>query len=415
MTYRLDQVPALLAAKAQGGRVFLPGGPLEPLAVYDAFCKDPLSADGLTFCGMMIPGVNTCDWAALSAQSYAEVFLPSRDLATTIAARRTRVLPMHYSAAFRYLCEADFKAALFHVCPPDAQGQCNLSLSADSQAALLDRNVFKIGLLNAGLPQIAGAGSIHMSAFDATVTLDHPPLAIEAGPASQDATAIATHVASLVEDSATLQAGIGKLPGAVMRALAGHRDLKLHSGLIGDWVLDLMEAGAMSDADKALTAGVILGSPRLHTALAHDPRVNLVPISQTHGADQLAQLTGFTAINAGLEIDLFGQINCEFAGSRTIAGVGGGVDFLRGARASRGGKPIMMIASQGNDGKSRIVPRLSTPSVSIARTDAPVLVTEHGFVDLGPLDAHARAQAIIALAAPEHRNALTDAMTGLTL
>jgi acyl-CoA hydrolase len=112
-------------------------------------------------------------------------------------------------------------------------------------------------------------------------------------------------------------------------------------------------------------------------------------------------------------VDMYGQINCEFAGSRTLAGVGGAVDFLRGARLSPGGKPIVMVQSLGKQGETRIVPRLATPSVSIARSDAPILVTEYGAVDLEPLDTEARAQAIISLAAPQHRADLMAAWSQL--
>jgi acyl-CoA hydrolase len=411
----IAHAPALLADKAKGGRVFLPGGPVEPLALYRAFAGDPGQAADLTFCGMMIPGINTRDWAALQQSAQAEVFLPSPDLAFTIASGQTRVLPLHYSAAWRYLCDAPFKAAAFHVCPPDTKGQCNASLSADSSGVFMGRDVFKLAIINHGLPRILGAPSFPIAGFDSVVETDEAPLRIASTPPSDAANAIAGHVAALVENGATIQAGIGKLPAGVMAALANHTGLKLHSGLISDWALDLLSAGAFADADATLTAGVILGSPALHEALADERRLRLAPINITHGAPTLACLDRFTSINAALEIDLYGQINCEFAGERTIGGVGGALDFLRGARASKGGKPIIMIQAQGKDGTSRIVPRLTAPSISIARSDAPILVTEYGAIDLQPLDAAARARAIISLAEPAHRNALTDALKDLAL
>jgi acyl-CoA hydrolase len=408
-TYAIEDVPDLLARVGAGGRVFIPGGPVEPLALASAFGDQPVHAADLTFCGMMIPGVNATDWAALHPTAQAEVFLPSRDLQATIKSGQTRVLPLHYSAAWRYLCHAPFKLAVFHVCPPDPEGLCNLSLSGDSSPAFFARDVFKLAIINEGLPHVLGAPSVPLSMFDAVTHCDAPPLTMPLAPLTSDGAAIAHHVASLVEDGATLQTGIGKLPACVMAALAGHKGLKLHSGLIGDWALDLMAAGAISDDSDAMTAGVILGSQRLQQSLQADPRLRLMPISHTHGIDHLAKLDRFTSINAALEIDLYGQINCEFAGERALAGVGGGVDFLRGARASQGGKPIIMIQAQGKDGNNRIVPRLATPSVSIARTDAPILVTQFGWVDLEPLDIQARARAIISLAAPDHHKALTEA------
>jgi acyl-CoA hydrolase len=213
----------------------------------------------------------------------------------------------------------------------------------------------------------------------------------------------------LIEDGATLQAGIGKLPGAIMAGLTQRRGLSIHSGLIGDWVLPLMDAGALADQGDCLKAGVILGSHALQARMAQEARLRLIPIAETHGAAHLGAIERFTSLNAALEVDLFGQINCEFAGLRTLAGVGGAVDFLRGARLSSGGKPIVMVQSLGKQGETRIVPRLSTPSVSIARSDAPILVTEHGAIDLEPLDTEARAQAIISLAAPQHRADLSAA------
>ena len=409
MNISLSNAPTLLAQKAHGGRVFLPGGPIEAIALAAAFADQAQNAKDLIFCGMMIPGINTTDWAALHPQANAEIFLPSQDFTATIATGQTRVLPLHYSAAYQYLCQAPFKAAVFHVCPPDKNGLCNLSLSADSSPAFFDRNVFKLAIINHGLPTIKGAPSIPVSIFDAMIEIDQAPIAIHAPLPQIGTSALASHVAALVEDGATLQTGIGKLPGAVMAALAGHRRLRFHSGLLGDWALDLMHGGAVDHRAGALTAGVILGSPQLHDALTQDPRVALVPISQTHSATKLASLDRFTSVNAALEIDLFGQINCEYAGDRVIAGVGGALDFLRGARASKGGKPIIMIACESKDGISRIVPRLTTPTVSISRSDAPILVTEQGSVDLAPLDVQARARAIIALAGPNHRDALARA------
>jgi acyl-CoA hydrolase len=406
---------ALLANKARGGRVFVPGGPVEPVALYEAFARAPDFAAELTFCGMMIPGINVRDWSALHRDARAEVFLPAPHLQASIASGQTRVLPIHYSAAWRYLCDARFKAAIFHVCLPDVDGRCNLSLSADSSPALWDGDMFKLGVINPALPHIKGAPSMAVSSFDVVVEMEAAPTAIPSPPSSASVTAIAGHVARLVENGATLQAGIGKLPSSVMAALAGHKDLRLHSGLIGDWALDLLASGAFSDAENALKAGVILGSPDLHKALANEARLQLLPISQTHDGATLARIDRFTSINAALEIDLQGQINCEFAGDKTIAGVGGALDFLRGARASHGGKPTIMIQAEGKGGVSRIVPRLTGPSVSIARSDAPILVTEYGSVDLEPLDARARAHAIIALAAPAHRDQLAHALKDLNL
>jgi acyl-CoA hydrolase len=405
----MSQAIAALAKVARGGRVFVPGGPVEPVALRLAFAQEPENAADLIFCGMMIPNVNSGDWASLHEDARAELFLPAPNLAPTIASGQTLILPLHYRAAYRYLCEAPFKAAVFHVRPPDSQGLCNLSLSADSSEAFLNRDVFKLAIINPSLPHLHGAPSIAYTAFDAVVASDAPPITLAPDKKGPENRAIAERVAALVDDGATIQAGIGKLPSSVVAALAKHRDLKIHSGLIGDWALDLLDGGAISDAHDAMTAGVILGSKALHERLRDEGRLKLKPIDFTHDQAVLSALPQFTSLNAALEIDLFGQINCEYAGTRTIAGVGGALDFLRGARASAGGKPIVMIAAEGKNGASRVVPRLTTPTISIARSDAPIVVTEYGAIDLEPLDTNARAQAIMGLASPQHRPALLSA------
>lgn len=405
----LAEAAALLAERGRGGRIFIPAGPVEPLSLAEAFRASPGLADDLSFCGLFIPGLNRLDWASLSPKASAEVFLPSPDFAATIATGRTRVIPCHYSAAWRFFKTAPFKAAVFHVAAPDADGFCSLSLSADASPAFLDRALFKLGLINPSLPVVAGAPKLHLGALDAWVEADAAPAELSTPAPSGAVDALVHQVTSLIEDGATLQAGIGKLPGAIMAGLTARRGLAIHSGLIGDWILPLLEAGALADRADSLKAGVILGSHALQARMAGEARLKLIPIAQTHGAAHLGAIERFVSLNAALEVDLFGQINCEFAGSRTLAGVGGAVDFLRGARLSPGGKPIVMVQSVGKQGEARIVPRLTTPSVSIARSDAPILVTEQGSIDLEHLDTEARAQAIISLAAPQHRDELKAA------
>ena len=405
----LAEAAALLAERARGGRIFIPAGPVEPLGLADAFRQNPGLADDLRFCGLFIPGLNRLDWASLSPEAASDVFLPSPDFAATIATGQTRVIPCHYSAAWRFFRTAPFKAAVFHVAAPDADGFCSLSLSADASPAFLDRALVKLGLINPSLPSVKGAPKVPLSALDAWVEADAAPAELSTPAPSGDVDALVHQVTRLIEDGATLQAGIGKLPGAIMAGLTGRRGLAIHSGLIGDWVLPLLEAGALADKVDSLKAGVILGSHALQARMAGETRLRLIPIAESHGAAHLGAIERFVSLNAALEVDLFGQINCEFAGSRTLAGVGGAVDFLRGARLSPGGKPIVMVQSVGKHGESRIVPRLTTPSVSIARSDAPILVTEQGAIDLEALDEEARAQAIMSLAAPQHRGDLMSA------
>ena len=172
-----------------------------------------------------------------------------------------------------------------------------------------------------------------------------------------------------------------------------------------DGLLDLLDKGAV---DSAVTA-LALGGAELYARSAADPRVRWAGVDVTHDIGVLAAIPRFVAVNSALEVDLYGQANAEFAGDRTVSGLGGLPDFLRGAQLSDGGVPIIALPSTGPKGVSRIVPRLNVPSVSIPRNDVGVVITEHGSADLRGRDLDARAEALIAIAAPQHRDALANA------
>ena len=221
--------------------------------------------------------------------------------------------------------------------------------------------------------------------------------------------AIAAHAAGLIEDGATLQIGLGSIPSALLRALCHHRDLGVHSGLIGDEVADLTEAGVITNGrktiDRGLTvAGLLAGSDRLMRWADANAALCLRPTSYTHDHATLAAIDRLTAINSAIEVDLSGQVNAEVARGRYVGAVGGAGAFLRGAAAAHGGLPIVALPATAGV-RSRIVARLSGP-VSTARSDAGVFVTEHGVTDLRGLGLRARRQRMLDIAAPAHRAAI---------
>lgn len=409
----IGDVPDWLQARGPG-RVFIAMGPVEPVALHAAFSARPAAAAGLVFTGLAIPGINGLDWAGLHPSAGGEWPMPCAGMEASREDGRSRVLPVHWSAMWRRLCEEPFIAGVLPVTPPDAAGLCGLSLSADAVPALVARaDVPLVGLVNRDLPDMDGAPRVPLSRFAALAETTGAPLAPPAAaaprPAGAGLAALIAHAKAWVEDGATVQAGIGRLPAAVAAALADRRDLKIRSGLVGEWLAPLIAGGAVSDAPGSICTGLVWAGAGFTGRLARDPRLRLIPVSETHGAAALAATGRFTAINAALEVDLYGQINCEHAGARTVSGIGGALDFLRGARASPGGRPLVLIEATGRDGASRIVPRLSGHAVSIARADAPILVTAHGGVDLERLDGDARAAAIIDLADPAARPALEAA------
>jgi acyl-CoA hydrolase len=224
---------------------------------------------------------------------------------------------------------------------------------------------------------------------------------------------IARRVAALVPNKATVQMGVGTLPNAIMAALMSHRDLGIHSGVMGDPAVDLIETGVVTNAHKGLDLGItitntLIGTRKLYD-FAHNRRdVEVRPGTYTHSLDIMARLNRLIAINGGLEVDLGGQVNTEVAGGRYLGALGGGLEFTRGAALSPGGRAIVAMASMTADGRfSRIVPRVAI--ATIPRADVDTIVTEHGVAELRGVTLRERARRLIAIAAPAQREALERA------
>ena len=266
-----------------------------------------------------------------------------------------------------------------------------------------------IGEVNPAIPWTHGSVSLHANDFALLIDAEHPPLEqtrTAPGPVEQ---AIARHIATLIDDGATLQLGVGNLPEAVLAALHGHRDLGLHSGAVGDGIAALAEAGVLTNAKKSLDTGmgiggILMGSEKVRRWAHRNPQFALRGTDYTHDPEVLAASHQLAAINAAIEVDLTGQINAEVAAGVYVGAVGGAVDFLRGAARSRGGLPIVALPATAK-GKTRIVARLSGP-VSTPRSDAGLIVTEHGVADLRGQTLSRRVRRLIDIAAPEHRKDL---------
>lgn len=360
------------------------------------------AAAGATFTGVHIPTVNRFDFASLTPTTrFRGIFLSSERRAAWQDGRMLH-LPLSYLDTWRWLeREARFDLALVQVAPPDAEGRCSLGIACDFTPAAWSRAARVVAHVNPSMPRTSGP-SIPWSRIDAAVEAEAPLL--EAPDARPDPAlaAVAGHVASLINDGDTIQLGLGRLQAEVLRALAGHRRLRIHAGMVSDGLLGLAEAGALADTD-AVTCGVALGTDALYRRVPTLAR--FAAVGETHDLARLARIERFTAINAALEVDLFGQVNGELAGGRQISGVGGLADFARGARLAPGGRSIIALTATDGTGASRIVPALGGP-VSLSRLDADLVVTEHGVAALRHRDVDARARALIAIAAPEHREGL---------
>jgi len=304
---------------------------------------------------------------------------------------------------------------LLQVCGPDAAGDYNTGIGVEFLPEAVAAARLVIAQLNPLLPWVDGDTRVAADAIDILVPAPQPPLELAPRPPGPVETAIAGHVARLVPDRATLELGLGAIPEAVTRALAGKRGLGIHSGMIGDGVMALIEAGAIDNRHKEADAGLavatmLMGSQRLYRWAGRNPQIRLRAARYTHDAVVMSRFRRFVAINSALEIDLTGQANAETARGRQIGLVGGQMDFVRAANRAPEGRSIIALPATGRGGAgSRIVARLADGVVTTPRAEADCVVTEHGIAELRGRTLRERARALIAIADPACRAALAEA------
>jgi 4-hydroxybutyrate CoA-transferase len=302
--------------------------------------------------------------------------------------------------------------ALVHVSPPDRHGFCSLGVSVDVSRAAVQTARTVIAQVNPRMPRSHGDGLIHVDQIDAMVEVDDPIYELAPRAITDQERAIGRHCAELVDDGATLQIGIGAIPQATLAALGDHHRLGIHTEMISDGVLDLVEKGVVTGEAKRVHAGKIvagfaLGSKRLYDFLDDNPQVAMLDMAYINEPANIRRNPKVTAINSAIEVDITGQVCADSIGDKQYSGVGGQMDFIRGAALSEGGKPIIALPSVTASGESRIVSMLK-PAAGVVTTRAHVhfVVTEHGIADLFGKNLRQRAAALIAVAHPSHRDAL---------
>lgn len=323
------------------------------------------------------------------------------------------VLPCHISSVSPLLQSGAIPCdvLLVQVSPPNERGEYSWSLANDYLRAALGKARIVIAEVNAQAPWTPCDAPLTEAEITVRVNTDRPLLQLPSSPFGDLERRIATFASQLIPDRATLQVGIGAIPEAIMAQLKDRRDLGIHSGMIGDSVADLMEAGVVTNACKEIDQGIsvtgtLFGTDRLYRFAHRNTAIRLAPTSYTHGSASLGRLRRLVSLNSALEVDLSGQVNAEALGNAHIGAVGGQVDFVRAARASEGGASIIALPSTARGGQeSRIVAHLHGP-VTTARSDVDWVITEHGAVSLAGLGLRQRAQALAGIADPLHRETL---------
>jgi acyl-CoA hydrolase/GNAT superfamily N-acetyltransferase len=303
--------------------------------------------------------------------------------------------------------------ALVQVSPPDAHGFCSFGVSVDVVKAALESADYVVAEVNPHMPRTLGDSFVHVSALNALVESDQPLLEHSRAAISPEAQKIGEFIASLVEDGATLQTGIGEIPSAVMAALANKKDLGMHTEMFTEAVIPLIESGVLNCRRKTLLPGKIVtsfcfGQRELYDYIHNNPMFEFRPTEFTNDPFQIARNHRMVAISSAIEVDLTGQVCADSIGGKFYSGFGGQVDFIRGAGRAENGKPIIALPSTTKDGAiSRIVPWLKTGAgVVTSRADVHYVVTEYGVAKLHGKTVRERAIALIHIAHPKFRDDL---------
>lgn len=302
--------------------------------------------------------------------------------------------------------------ALIQVSPPDKHGYCSLGTSVEATRAAMQMAKVVIAQVNEFMPRTHGDGLIHHSEIDAMVIGNTPLHEVILGEPNEIEYKIGENVAELIEDRSTLQMGIGSIPNAVLSQLTNHKDLGVHTEMFSDGVIPLVEKGVINNKYKAvhpgkIVSGFVIGSRKLYDFVDDNPMVNMLDIAYVNDVKVIRKNPRAVSINSAIEVDLTGQVCADSIGAKFYSGVGGQMDFIRGASLSEGGKPIIALPSVTRRDKTKIVPVLTLGAgVVTTRAHVHYIATEYGVADLYGKSIKQRIKAMIDIAHPMHRDSL---------
>ncbi|MGE5942808.1 MAG: acetyl-CoA hydrolase/transferase family protein [Flavobacteriales bacterium] len=305
---------------------------------------------------------------------------------------------------------------LVNVSPPDKHGFCSLGVSVDIVISGIEQGKKVIAQINSKMPRTFGDAIVHIKNFDACVEVDEDIYEMKLAAPSEEERAIGKHIAGIIDDGATLQMGIGGIPNAVLSYLMNHKNLGVHTEMFSEGVVDLVEKGIVNGAQKKvnpykIVSGFAMGTRRLYDFMDDNAEIEMMDIAYVNDTSIIRQNPKVTAINSAIEIDVTGQVCADSIGTKMFSGVGGQMDFMRGAALSKGGKPIIAVTSTTLKGVSKIVPTLKLGAgVVTTRAHARFVVTEYGVAELFGKTLKQRAESLRDIAHPNHREALDMAI-----
>lgn len=398
-------------------RVFFQGTAMTPNVLINALCE---RSSELT--NIEITQIHTHGEAKYMQKPYTEAFHLSSCFVGENVRKGVNSFAGDYIPVFLSEIHLLFRRNIFpldvafiQVSPPDRHGFCSLGVSVDVTLPAVQTAKLVIAQINPLVPRTHGDGNIHIKDINYAIATHNEIHASQLGEPTNVEVTIGRFVAELIEDGATLQMGIGNIPNAVLHNLHNHKRLGIHTEMFSDGILPLVENGIITGEDKLIKNGKIvtcfaMGTKKLYDFIDDNPIVHFKEAAYTNDTAIIRRNPKVTAINSAIEIDLTGQICADSIGSYQYSGVGGQVDFIRGASLSEGGKPIFAMSSITNKGVSKITPFLKEgASVTTTRAHVHYVVTEYGTVNLFGKTLEQRAKALISIAHPDHREALEQA------
>jgi len=404
-----DDIPHIIGPTAKIG---IGNACAEPQTLIEGLIKNKAAFDALDLYGMIHYWTDRFFKEDLWKRFKLKVFMVDRFTAEGIKNGSTEYIPCRYSGIPELFTKGHIRldAAFISLSPPNSKGNCSFGVSSDFTTAMARCAKKLLAEINHRMPWVYGDNHIHINEIDYFVETDRPLPQVNPEVLTERDRAIGTNASLLIDDGATIQIGLGRLSEAVLASLSGKRGLGVHSGLLSDGIVDLVEQGVIDNSRKGLKAGKIItttmiGTDKLYRFVHHNRGVEAYPSSYTHNSVTLAKVNRLHAINSAIQVDLTGQINAETVGSTQVSGVGGQSDFVNGAAISKGGKSIIVLPSASSaERRSRIVPFLDRgASVTSLRHDIDYVVTEHGIAHLRGKTLKERAKALIAIAHPKFR------------
>jgi acetyl-CoA hydrolase len=403
-----------LALLRDGMRVLIGSGAAAPIGLLRAFCARARELSAVEVCQLLTLGDAPYTAPELAGHVRHNAFFIGANTRSAVQEGRADYTPVFLSEIADLIRgPLPIDIALVQVAPPDAHGYCSLGVSVDIVKPAVDFARIVIAEVNPRMPRTHGDAFVHTSRINRFVKVEHPLPELVAGVMTETARAIGANVAKLVSDGDTLQLGIGDIPNAVLSALQSHRDLGIHTEMFSDGVVDLVEKGVITNARKTLHRGKIvtsfvMGTKRVYDFVDDNPALEMHPSHYVNDPFVIAKNRGMIAINSALAIDISGQVCADSIGPKLYSGVGGQVDFVRGAARSSGGRPILALPATAKKGTvSRIQVDLQQGSgVTTTRSDVHYVVTEHGIASLHGKTIRERVAALAAIAHPSFRDEL---------